>query len=103
MSLKGVRSEQNAIAHFRCRVAKMRSRNSRIKSEAIQGVSGAELGIGLRSYLISPEGQDIDGKLFPAVFLSCGNCSTLHDLADTAKNSKPDLKLKAIRKDGPQL
>ena len=37
------------------------------------------------SYKIDLEGHDVDGKLLPAVFLSCGNCSTLHDLADTAE------------------
>ncbi|MGE8063801.1 hypothetical protein [Pseudomonas sp. NPDC089569] len=45
------------------------------------------------SYRIAPEGTDIDGDLFPAVYLSCGNCATLHDLADTAKNSDPSQKL----------
>ncbi len=29
------------------------------------------------SYRIAPEGTDIDGELFPAVYLSCGNCATL--------------------------
>ncbi|HBO5516274.1 TPA: hypothetical protein L4559_005204 [Pseudomonas aeruginosa] len=37
------------------------------------------------TYKIDPEGHDVDGKLLPAVFLSCGNCSTIHDLADNAK------------------
>lgn len=36
------------------------------------------------TYRIYPTGRDIDGQLSPAVFLACGNCSTLHDLADTA-------------------
>lgn len=41
------------------------------------------------SYLIDPQGHDIAGQLQPAVFLSCGNCMTLHDLADTAKERLP--------------
>jgi hypothetical protein len=41
------------------------------------------------SYRIDPQGQDIEGELFPAVYIACGNCHTLHDLADTAKNSNP--------------
>lgn len=44
-------------------------------------------------YRIEPQGTDIDGELFPAVYLSCGNCHTLHDLSDTAKNSNPGQKL----------
>ncbi len=35
-------------------------------------------------YQIDPRGRDVDGVLHPAVFLLCGNCTTLHDLADTA-------------------
>ncbi len=48
------------------------------------------------SYSIKPEGTDIDGVLFPAVYLSCGNCHTLHDLADTAKNTNPSQRLSSI-------
>ncbi len=44
-------------------------------------------------YRIEPQGTDIDGELFPAVYLSCGNCHTLHDLSNTAKNSNPGQKL----------
>jgi hypothetical protein len=40
------------------------------------------------SYAIHPEGHDIEGELFPAVFLSCGNCSTMHDLSNTAREEK---------------
>lgn len=35
-------------------------------------------------YRIDPQGHDIDGQLCPAVFLICGNCHTLHDIADYA-------------------
>lgn len=41
------------------------------------------------SYRIDPKGQDIEGELFPVVYIACGNCHTLHDLADTSKNSYP--------------
>lgn len=37
---------------------------------------------------IDPKGHDItqDEVAFkPAVFITCGNCSTLHDLSDTIK------------------
>nr|CEK42357.1 hypothetical protein PQBR57_0404 [Pseudomonas fluorescens SBW25] len=37
------------------------------------------------SYRIDPKGHDVEGELRPAVFLSCGNCSTLHDIADNAR------------------
>lgn len=37
------------------------------------------------SYRIDPEGTDINGVLSPAVYILCGNCSTLHNLADKAK------------------
>ncbi len=37
------------------------------------------------SYRIDPHGHDVEGVLCPAVFLSCGNCATVHDLADTAR------------------
>ncbi|MGX9221983.1 hypothetical protein ACWV27_26860 (plasmid) [Massilia varians] len=36
------------------------------------------------TYHIDPSGHDHEGQLRPAVFLACGNCLTLHDLADTA-------------------
>lgn len=36
------------------------------------------------SYRIDPTGHDINGRLCPAVFLTCGNCHTLHDIADNA-------------------
>ena len=45
------------------------------------------------SYRIDPEGKDINGELYPAVYLSCGNCAALHDLEDNAKNSNPTQKL----------
>lgn len=35
------------------------------------------------SFKINPKGNcDNEGVEYPAVFISCGNCSTLHDLAD---------------------
>lgn len=37
------------------------------------------------TYRIAPDGHDIDGRLAPAVYLACGNCSTLHDLAENAR------------------
>ena len=45
------------------------------------------------SYNIDPKGSDIEGEPFPAVYLACRNCSTLHDLAVTAKNESPNQKL----------
>lgn len=45
------------------------------------------------SYGIDPHVSDIDDKLSTSVYLSCGNCDTLHDLADTAQNSHPSQKL----------
>lgn len=47
------------------------------------------------SYRITPEGNDIDGEFFPVVYLSCGNCATLHDLADTVRNTNPNQKLRS--------
>lgn len=43
------------------------------------------------SYRIDPQGHDVNGVLMPAVFLSCGNCATLHDIGDYAKerNTEP--------------
>jgi hypothetical protein len=38
------------------------------------------------TYYIHPTGHDTNGVLSPAVFLKCGNCSTLHDLSDTAED-----------------
>ena len=49
------------------------------------------------TYKIDPSGADINGELFPAVYLICGNCHTLHDLANTAKNKDPNLKLRDCR------
>ncbi|MDO8728378.1 MAG: hypothetical protein Q7K26_00635 [bacterium] len=42
------------------------------------------------AYRIDQSGHDIEGQLRPAVFLSCGNCATLHDLADTATEQPQD-------------
>lgn len=42
------------------------------------------------SYRIVPNGHDINGVLSPAVFLTCDNCTTLHDLADNAKDKTPE-------------
>lgn len=50
-------------------------------------------------YSIKPEGSDIDGVLFPAVHLICGNCHTLHDLADSAKNTNPSQRLASVKED----
>lgn len=36
------------------------------------------------SYRIDPKGNDINGVLFPVVYLSCRNCATLHNLSDNA-------------------
>ena len=47
----------------------------------------------LWKYKIDPEGRDVDGELFPSVSLVCGNCATLHDLADHAENGNPSQKL----------
>lgn len=41
------------------------------------------------TYRIHPTGREHEGQLLPAVFLKCENCSTLHDLADTATNQGP--------------
>lgn len=38
------------------------------------------------SYQIDSQGHDVGGQMLPAVFLTCGNCSTLHDIADHATN-----------------
>ncbi len=46
------------------------------------------------SFSIEPEGRDVDGELLPAVYLACGKCATLHDLADHATNKNPDQQLK---------
>lgn len=45
------------------------------------------------TYKIDPEGHDVDGQLLPAVTLCCGNCATLHDLADNAREESPKKKL----------
>jgi hypothetical protein len=45
------------------------------------------------SYKIAPEGDDLDGILMPAVYIYCGNCATLHNLGDKAKNEKPAQRL----------
>lgn len=49
------------------------------------------------THRIEPKGTDIDGELYPAVYLSCGNCATLHDLADKAPSSKPTQRLQEIQ------
>lgn len=43
------------------------------------------------SHVIDPTGHDIRGVLFPAVFISCGNCATLHDLSDNSPDRKSPL------------
>lgn len=48
------------------------------------------------NYFIDPKGQDNDGVLFPIVYLTCGNCSTVHDLENTAANSNPMQRLEAF-------
>lgn len=43
------------------------------------------------SFTINPKGHDItdtEEKYEPAVFISCENCSTLHDLSDTVPMEK---------------
>jgi len=45
------------------------------------------------TYKIDPEGHDVDGQQLPAVTLRCGNCATLHDLADNAREESPRKKL----------
>lgn len=42
------------------------------------------------SYRIDPTAHDIDGQLCPTVFLTCGNCHTLHYIAGNAvEHSSP--------------
>ncbi len=48
-------------------------------------------------YRISVDGNDINGVLYPAVWLVCGNCSTLHDLDSNAENEKPKQRLAEIK------
>lgn len=36
-------------------------------------------------YQIDPKGRDYGDRFEPAVYLYCGNCATIHDLADNAK------------------
>jgi len=52
----------------------------------------------LWKYRIDPQGHDIDGLLCPAVFLTCGNCHTLHDIADyaTEQPSLPEMPASAL-------
>jgi hypothetical protein len=43
-------------------------------------------------FRIEPQGHDItqeEPKFEPAVFISCLNCSTLHDLSDTVPMTTP--------------
>ncbi len=45
------------------------------------------------AFVIDPTGYcDYEGVEHPAVFISCGNCATLHDLADTIKENVPEEK-----------
>lgn len=40
------------------------------------------------TYTIEPEARDLgDGTFEPEVFISCGNCTTLHYLSDTVEES----------------
>ena len=47
------------------------------KLHLICGMCGCD---GELTFEISPNGKDIDGKLEPAVHISCDNCSTLTSL-----------------------
>lgn len=49
------------------------------------------------SYRISVDGNDVGGVLYPAVRLACGNCATLHDIGDNARNEKPSQRLQEIK------
>ncbi len=43
------------------------------------------------TFTIDPKGHDITDNIEryePAVYISCGNCTTLHDLGDTIKEIK---------------
>lgn len=43
----------------------------------------------LLSFEIDPQGHDVsddEPEFKPAVFITCGNCATLHDLSDTIKD-----------------
>ena len=48
-------------------------------------------------YHICVDGNDIDGVLYPAVRLLCGNCTTLHNLDSNAKNENPAQRLTEIK------
>lgn len=41
------------------------------------------------TYRIDPRGNcNFDGEEYPAVYISCGNCTTLHNLNDTVDEKK---------------
>lgn len=45
-------------------------------------------------FQIDPLGHDVtdvDVKFDPAVWISCNNCSTIHDLSETIKDNTGDL------------
>ena len=39
-------------------------------------------------YKIDPKGHDFGDHFEPAVFITCRNCSTIHDLNDTVQKEK---------------
>ena len=49
------------------------------------------------SYKIVVDGNDVNGELLPAVWLLCGNCTTLHDIGGYARNEKPAQKLSEVQ------
>lgn len=49
------------------------------------------------SFKISVDGRDIDGVLYPSVYLACGNCATLHFLDSNAQNEMPTQRLQEIK------
>ena len=54
------------------------------------------------TFYIDPKGHDIsegESKFEPAVFIACGNCSTLHDLSDFIENTTwPEMPIAAIER-----
>ncbi len=44
-------------------------------------------------YEIDPKGHDFGDHFEPAVYITCENCSTLHDLEDTIPNKNNHKKI----------
>lgn len=84
----------HATDHLISKIQLQRQTMTRAKLHVICGNCGCN---DRWQFTIDPQGEDRGEAQYPAVYLACGNCVTLHNLADHAVNRNPEQRLTILK------